>query len=172
MNKQVLRKDFPFVSDNTINAATTFFGGKYKTERGVLNYLSKVNIQNQIECERPDVNSMSCHIQWSKDCNPTLRAVVVVGEYRKEFVTRAGGWGYDKISTVLADLFNRFCKGMLYRARHKRNCPYGVHMEKGNYYFESGVGLESYKEIAKFLIGFNVQIDRSQKEDDYLLFYK
>lgn len=171
MNVQQLQKEFPFVSESTINAATTFFGGKYKTERGVLNYLKKVNQDNQFWCERPDVVQMMCRVKWSKNCNPTLYAVVFVGEYRKEFVTRAGGCGYDKLSTVLADLFNRFCKGMLYRARHKQNCPYGVNMEKGNYYFESGVGLEKYKEIAKFL-GFQVSIDRSKKKEDYLLFYK
>lgn len=171
MNKQNLRKEFPFVSESTIVAATTFFGGKYKTERGVINSLRRANDRNRFEYERPDVTELSCHVHWSKECNPTLHAVVRIGEYKKEFSAHAGGCGYDKLSTVLADLFNKFCKGMLYRARHKQNCPYGVHMEKGNYYFEGGVGLESYKEIAKFL-GFKVQIGRSKKKDDYLLFYK
>ena len=171
MNKQNLRKEFPFVSESTIVAATTFFGGKYKTERGVINSIRKENERVRVESELPDVQQMSCHVKWSKDCNPTLNAVVNVDGKQITFRSSAGGWGYDKLSTVLAYLFNEFCKGMLYRARNKKNCPYGINMEKGNYYFEGGVGLESYKEIAKFL-GFKVQIDRSQKKDDYLLFYK
>lgn len=171
MNKSELRQKFQFAPEYAINAATTLFGGKYKTERGAINRLKAINEHAKKECEQPDVKELSCFIRWTDNNNPIMHALVTIGDTMYKYNTGAGGWGYDKGSTVLANVFNEFCKGMLYRAMRKRNCPYGIHMEKGNYHFEGGVGIDCYYDIAKFL-GFKVSADRTQKKYDYFRFYK
>ena len=95
------------------------------------------------------------------------------GEYKNGFFYKAfgavGGCGYDKNSTLSADMLNsdNNFKSYFYNFIEKKHINkknilkklgYGVTMSRGIPYFEGGVGLECHIKILKNL-GFNVTVN-------------
>ena len=111
----------------------------------------------EAERKQPKPYRIEIGIEWSKsrtwgNC-PTLTARIHYetkekGFYCDTFTSHASGYGYEKESSVLADLFNHCLKGALYAVKKWEGHPYGVReyeTEQGaRRYFEGGVGVSCY----------------------------
>jgi hypothetical protein len=132
------------------------------------------NEKNQLPVDRITIN-----IEWKKSriwgANPHCSAHVVFknGHSINSPVYTASGCGYDKESTVVADVFNAYlkykiwnktieqCKRTDYDWREKGGAPYGVSAgtwktadTKVEYRsFSGGIGTNCYKAISEFLGG-------------------
>jgi len=113
----------------------------------------------KIEAERNQkpVKVIEFSIEWKKsrmwgNC-PRLNAVI---EYKDGTTARvnsyASGYGYDKESTVLADVFNTALKYKIYQIPEGEKLPYGI---RSDYYkgFSGGIGVNCYYDIAKAIGG-------------------
>lgn len=165
MNMRELAKQFPWLTKGEIENAVVLQRPKYKTERGFLAYLAKKNEENERVFTMPDVSRIRIDITWKKSrtwgmCpHAEWECWFKDGQY-KHGKTSASGYGYDKHSQVIADVFNACCKGMAWRKRNSRKkAPYGIeHVGKGakkNWcpYFMGGIGSGCYEAIAEFLGG-------------------
>ncbi len=124
------------------------------------------------------VKRMILTIEWKKSqawgSNPHLTANV---EYQdgqhNEGTCTAGGWGYDKESTVIAEAFNIFMKYKLHEIKptSKKKKPYGIRYGewKGfpNHYFEGGIGTNCYESISEFIGGSFKRITSTKTVDVY-----
>lgn len=110
--------------------------------------------------QRP-VKSMSISIEWKNSrtlgANPHTSGHVRfedgTGEAIPDFT--CSGCGYDKESTVVADIFNIYLKYMLYDRTPEKIAkkPYGVIIEPDRHYFGGGIGMSSYYSIVEWLGG-------------------
>jgi hypothetical protein len=117
--------------------------------------------QAKIEAEKnqPPINKMTITIEWRNSrmwgSNPYAEAIVVFkngNSLRSETFT-CSGCGYDKESTVIADLFNAFLKYKLYIVNEdKAPTPYGI-SAGNNKYYSGGIGTECYYKISEFIGG-------------------
>lgn len=130
----------------------------------------------RIESEKnqPEVKSITITIEWKKSrtwgANPHAKAEVHFkdgnsGPWKTGFLRADGftcsGCGYDKESTVIAEIFNRFLKYKLYRELipvdtwlngEKGKLPYGIYT--GNWRsFAGGIGTDCYYSIAQAIGG-------------------
>lgn len=137
--------------------------------------LAKIETQKK---QKP-VKSLIITIEWHKSKmwgnNPSGSVQVAFkdGTYICQNGYTCSGYGYDKESTVIADIFNDFLRYKLYQKhiwkdsinREKTNFPYGVYYyngETGEVYesgyiqkpsFNGGVGTSCYSSISKFIEG-------------------
>lgn len=165
MNKKDLLKQFPWILKGELDYELKRVRKEYKTERGFMNHLAKLNEQNEHKFGMCDVKRIDLDITWKKSrywgyCPHCEYDVWMQDGTYHHGTASASGCGYDKHSTVIADVFNKFCKGMAYRKRNSRkSAPYGImHVGKGadkkwNPYFEGGIGAECYRSISAFLGG-------------------
>jgi hypothetical protein len=120
----------------------------------------------KIEAERNQkpVKSIEMNIEWKRSrvwgMNPKLEAYVRYQDGTGETaIATASGCGYDKESTVVAEIFNRFLKYKLYQPlmatdRDRSNGhPYGIQLSDQYKYFEGGVGMSCYPSIAEAIGG-------------------
>ena len=133
---------------------------------------------NRINDERnqPEVKEIIISIEWRKSrtwgSNPNAKADVTfkdktagpwgTGFYRADGFT-CSGCGYDKESTVIAEIFNKFLKSKLWQlpaealkggngSGDKKNAPYGIHLYSPNRpHFGGGIGTSCYYRIAEYL---------------------
>lgn len=165
MTKKEITKAFTWLSAGELENALKYTRKEYKTERGFINYLTKKNDENARIFGMCDVKEMELSIEWHGSqtwgYNPVCyyRVWMADGSFH-DGKTTCRGCGYDKHSTVVADVFNKFCKGMAYRKRNSRKyAPYGLqHVGKGKDkkwqpYFEGGVGISCYSSIVAYLGG-------------------
>ena len=130
----------------------------------------------------PRVDHIELNIEWKRSrmwgMNPHLTAWAHYSEpdadgskCSSRFTATCSGCGYDKLSTVVADCFNHFLKRDLYEmsARKLKKMPYGItHWEEtNNRYFEGGVGIECYRDIAEFIGGSFVRVARGDSFDAF-----
>ena len=166
MNKTEFKKSFPFFSAYLGDSVSNYVGKdanlkhNYKTERGYLNHLKEAEENYQQVFTTPDLERIEVSIEWKRsrtwgNC-PTaeMRAWDKNGNFYMH-KAHAGGCGYDKGSTVLAECLNTCIRGMLYRKRKaiqskKIKTPYGLNSWLN---CEGGIGIDCYSEIAKFLGG-------------------
>lgn len=169
---------FPFIPAEELNYEVKY--SKYKTERGLMNHLAKVNESNRCIIEGPDVKHIRMSIEWRKSptwgCNPHLTGSVVTtdGECHYDKDVTCSGCGYDKESTVMAEFLNAYLQGMLWRKRNfrTRKPPYGVRYQKGWMpYFEGGVGADCTVSVLKWL-GFKLTSSSHGKTWDFYEFHK
>ena len=128
------------------------------------------------------IDSITINIEWKKNwtwgANPHCEARIAFknGHYITSPVYTASGCGYDKESTVIADVFNDYLKYKLwaktieqcarqdYDWKEKGGAPYGV--SAGTYAwreseplrieyrsFSGGIGTNCYKAIGEFIGG-------------------
>ena len=116
----------------------------------------------QAERDQKPVKELTIAIEWKRSrmwgSNPRAEARVEFqdGTFERRDGYTCSGCGYDKESTVIAQIFNDFLKYKLYdKALPKRGSdkrPYGLgYYGVGNY--EGGVGTSCYPSIAKFIGG-------------------
>ena len=77
--------------------------------------------------------------------NPHAAAAVTYTDGKfKEFNASCSGWGYDKLSTVVADILNQcmgdYLKEKMEGNERREDFPYGI--QRG--YFEGGIGIDCY----------------------------
>lgn len=120
----------------------------------------------RIEAEKNQkpVKRIVISIEWKKSrmwgSNPHAEADITHkdGTHSRGFAT-CSGCGYDKESTVIADIFNNFLKYKLYHPsfmalpdNRDNGLPYGIYL--GNYrHFSGGIGTNCYHDIAKVIGG-------------------
>ena len=163
MNKKELAKQFPWLTKGELDYEVK--NNSYKTERGFLAHLAKENEKNKDKLSMPNIKRLWIDVEWKKsrwwgncpraewECWFEDGTYLHGSEY-------ASGYGYDKLSQVIADAFNKVAKGMAWRKRNSRKkAPYGIqHVgkdadKKWMPYFEGGIGANCYKSIAEFLGG-------------------
>jgi hypothetical protein len=134
----------------------------------------KERLEREAEKNQKPVKSLTISIDWIKSrtwgANPHASVTV---EYKDGTHTTAegftaGGCGYDKESTVIAEIFNQFLKYKLWAmplskviggkgSLDKGPAPYGInagHRERGEYrYYAGGIGTDCYKRIGEYIGG-------------------
>lgn len=146
-----------------------------KQEKEHLKDLQKIeNEKNQFP-----IKEMTITIEWKDSrtwgSNPHCTAIISYhnGKYENSKNYTCSGCGYDKLSTMVADVFNDYlkyklwnktieqCKREDYSWEEKGGAPYGI--SAGTYknnekeieyrYFNGGIGISCYYAIAKFIGG-------------------
>lgn len=129
----------------------------------------------RIEAERNQkpVKSVTINIEWIKSrtwgWNPHAEACVEYqdGSFERVDGFKCSGCGYDKESTVIADIFNRFLKYKLYNsdafdaawlAKHnysysEKPRPYGICIGDAWRYYADGIGTSCYDKISEYIGG-------------------
>lgn len=151
--------------ENLITAIENKERSSELTERQKKNRIRKdLKELNQI-LEMKKVKEIKINVEWKKSIyglNPHLTAWVryIDDSLEKFGIYKASGCGYDKLSTVMADLLNDCMKNELLNnleiiTDKNNNIPYGIgtHSIKKGYlpYFEGAVGISCYYDIMKFL---------------------
>jgi len=177
MNKKQLKKMYPYITREEIDYCVD--NNSYKTERGFLNSLARKNSEYEKLATSPDVTHMSIKISWHKSrtwgyCpRAEVWATFANGEHTYLSGFSATGCGYDKESQVVSDVFNRLCRGMLYRRRHShKKKPYGVYLDAFFPCFAGGIGMNAYAVIANFLGGRMEHVSWSSTFDHYVFNFK
>ena len=165
MNKKDLLKQFPWILKGVMGYELRNVRKKYKTERGFMTHLAKLDSENAKKYGMADISELRIDVEWKKsrywgNCpRAEWRCWFKDGSFM-EGSEYASGCGYDKLSQVVSFAFNRVAKGMAYRKRNSRKkAPYGImHVGKGadkdwNPYFEGGIGANCYYAIAAYLGG-------------------
>lgn len=140
-----------------------------KREKAIRESQAKVEAQ---KAQKP-VKRIDISIEWKKSTygwSPNAQARVWFhdGSFEVSKSYRAGGGGYDKESTVVAEIFTDYLGyklhdqsawindgSVLYRGEHK---PYGMHIKSQDdgytwAYYAGGIGMSCYHDIAKFIGG-------------------
>lgn len=182
MKKSEIKKAFPYLTNVEIDIAVKY--NEYKTERGFLNYLAKKNEANEAKATKGDVKELRIDIEWKPSrmwgYNPHAEYWCEYADGHTEYgKATCSGCGYDKASTVLAEIFNKTCCGMLWRKRNSRkDAPYGIYHagknkdKNGWPYFEGGIGVECYGRIAAFLGGTFRRVASGKTFDVYVAEFK
>ena len=126
----------------------------------------------QIEADKNQkpVNLITFSIEWSKAHHPTCTAKVHYTDGTAQQITaRAGGWGYCKESTVIADIFNASLKYKLYQITETDKMPYGISLYSDRFYFAGGVGTSCYYDIVKFFGGVMKHSGWAKDFDSYII---
>lgn len=139
-----------------------------KASRAAARQDAKRAARIELEKNQKPVESITISITWHKsrmwgNC-PNAEAVVIfkdgTGERRDGF--RASGCGYDKESTVIAEVFNTFLRYKLHAIAditggHGSNdsgpAPYGINRYVDSRSFAGGIGTSCYMSISKFIGG-------------------
>jgi hypothetical protein len=131
---------------------------KLSAEQKELNRLARVEKKRlaiiEQEKQQKQIDRITFSIEWSRNGNPTCTAWGHFADGTAEkFISRAGGYGYCKESTVIASAFNHFLKYCLYEINQTENMPYGIRLYNSRYYYEGGVGTNCYYDISQFIGG-------------------
>lgn len=120
------------------------------------------------------IKEMIITIEWKKNSTwgkcpyaSISNIITEEGEYKFiDYSTKALGYGYDKESTVLSHIFNKFLKYKIHELKNSKNLPYGIN--KGEYnYFNGGIGTNCYFKITEFLKGEMKTIVNTDKVSVY-----
>ena len=147
-----------------------------KKEKEAANILARTNEEKN----QPHVKSLLITIQWKKSrvwgSNPYAEVDIIFsnGKYDGKSGYTASGCGYDKESTVIAEIFNDFLKYKLweknesqlkrkdYKWKEDDGAPYGVSAGKyttdlGNNvesrHYSGGIGTNCYYAISEYIGG-------------------
>lgn len=183
MNKKELTKQFPWLTKGELDYELKHVRKEYKTERGFLAHLKNENEKNKDKFSMGDVKELHIDITWKKsrywgNCpHAEWECWFKDGSYLHG-KTSASGYGYDKHSQVIANVFNICCKGMAWRKRNSRKAaPYGImHVGKGADkswmpYFEGGIGSNCYNAIVSFL-GGKMESHSGKTWDSHIITFK
>lgn len=178
--KNLKRKDYPFICKEQFEYIIN--NNDYKTERGVKNYLERINEKYRIKAEKGDVKELEIHIDWVKSrvwgMNPHATCYIELknGSFFSKNGFAESGCGYDKESSVVAQLCNDILSGMLYRAlnnkRKRKKIPYGISNRGFFPYFEGGVGMSCYKDVFEYLGGKMEHVVNRPNYDFYKITFK
>lgn len=179
MNKKEVRelmRQFPYITEyGIINARR-----ECKRDSTFMNRLDRENKARELELTAADVEQIIIHINWYTNrngeyCPATNAEIKYFSGCYELFRTSASGCGYDKESTVMANIFNKFCKNKLWEKRRTRKeVPYGANLDAKTRmcYFSGGVGIECYRRIIEFLGGQYDHVAWSKNYDKYVFTFK
>ena len=151
-----LAKVFTHVSKNYILVDAR----DYKTERGVLKHIESLNAENERLHNLPLPVYIEIELNWHKNIygwcpRATMRWCDAERKWHyDDNAGYAGGYGYDKTSSAVAEALNKHCKNWLYSIRKKstKHKPYGISFYQGSFpIFEGGVGINCYVPIMEWL---------------------
>lgn len=138
-----------------------------KAERQEQKRIAKRLAQIEADKNQKPVNRITFAIEWSRQGNPTCTAWVHYEDgTAQQMTSRAGGYGYCKESTVIADIFNHSLKYRLYQIEAEKY-PYGINIYDGRRYFAGGVGTSCYYDISNFIGGNFRKVARGKTFDAY-----
>jgi hypothetical protein len=159
-----------------------------RAARKLANLKIKEQARINLEKNQKPVRSIVISIEWKKSrvwsANPHASADV---RYQDGTCTQRDGYtcsgcGYDKESTVIAEIFNDFLRYKLWEKKPallETGAPYGIRRGKeytspeGNYYhgetrsYSGGVGTSCYNQIAAFIGGVFRQVACGKTFDVY-----
>ncbi len=135
----------------------------------------------RVEAERNQkpVKSIKINIEWRKSrtwgYNPHLEAWIQYKDGSPSDYAQAtcSGCGYDKESTVIADIFNQFLKYKLYQelpvsdSDRNNGLPYGIYISQWRHY-SGGIGTDCYYRIAETIGGKFEKLASGKTFDAYL----
>jgi len=130
-----------------------------KEARKAANDAKKKQLIIDAKKKQKPVKSIKINIEWSKAGNPTCESWVSYEDGTGEvFKARAGGWGYCKESTVIAEIFNNCLAYKLFELHDQliqlgEKKPYGISLGYNYPYFAGGVGTSCYYRITEFIGG-------------------
>lgn len=138
---------------------------------------AKIASKNQaiIDAQKaqPDVKELTINIEWTKsrtwgsNPNAVAQGHTVNGDFFRIGPFSCSGCGYDKESTVIADVFNACMCGMLHKVETFDGKTYGVREYEGKRYFEGGIGTSCYFAISELIGGTFEQISSGKMFDVY-----
>lgn len=132
--------------------------------------LEKETARIAAEKAQKPITSLTITIEWARSRtwgnNPTARGNIMFadGTYGNTSEARASGCGYDKESTVIADLFNQCLLYKLWQLSEEAvkgghgsgdsgKAPYGINRYDNHRYFAGGIGTSCYYRICEYLGG-------------------
>lgn len=131
-----------------------------QTGGGLLKHLQKCNDKLEVRANMKNVKSMTIKLTYKRSrvwgYNPHGEVLVKFedGTCESKDGYIASGCGYDKPSTVIAQMFNDFVCGMAYRKRKtKEEVPYGLRLNGWFPSFEGSIGVNCYYSVCEFLGG-------------------
>lgn len=148
------------------------------TERQIKNRMKKEELKEEEEKNQRKVKEMTINIEWKKSptwgfCPKAYAKIEYEDGYGESETHRASGCGYDKESTVIADVFNETLKYKLWDLAEnkdidRKKVPYGIRLDDEYYhYFEGGVGTSCYYRIVEFLGGEMIHVADGKTFDVY-----
>lgn len=161
-----LAKQFPHVLKGSIEN----LADKYKTERGFMTALSKANEENERAHALPLPDKIVIELEWHGISPSASMKFWANGDYEYiEKAAYAGGWGYDKTSTILAECLNKF-RSLRWslRKKNRKNKPYGVYIGSpynDGMWFDGGIGESCYYRICDWM-GYKMEHVASGKKYD------
>ena len=156
-----------------------------KTLRKVKNQLKKLDETIRQQKEQKQVKEMIINIEWKRSAmygnNPILEAKIqyVDGSWSNTYGKKytCSGCGYDKESTVIAQLFNDYLCYALWqkkeiisnnKGKDRSVVPYGVNNYSPDHYsFAGGIGTSCYYSISEFIGGKFEHISNGKTFDVY-----
>jgi len=148
----------------------------------------KIQEAKRIEAEKNQkpVQSIIINIEWKKSrtwgSNPSCEAEIRFknGSFERSPIYKCSGCGYDKESTVIAEVFRDYLKYKLWKLNINENycnngsgtktpeVPYGIICyRKDNIGFSGGIGTNCYYSISKFIGGQFERISSGKTFDVY-----
>jgi len=132
-----------------------------KLAREKAKQLKKEAAQIESEKNQKPVKSITITIEWRKSrtwgANPHCEAAVSFqdGTFEHSPAYTCSGCGYDKESTVIADVFNNYLKYKLYDPKlvKKSDPPYGFRIKENWKCYNGGVSTSCYYDISRFIGG-------------------
>lgn len=152
---------------------------EYKTEKGLFAKLRKMDEDAKAKHAKPEPGEIRINVEWRHsrtwgNCPTAEAEYYVKGEgWCGGPKSRAGGCGYDKHSTVLADVLNPLLVSVMWKRRRCKKHPYGIQIGRKhdyNPYLEGGVGVCSTSDCMRWL-GYEV-VHREGRTWDYWQFTK
>ena len=155
-----------------------YYEGQGLTQRQIKNRIKKEELKEEEEKNQRKVEEMSINIEWKKSptwgyCPRAYAKIKFNDGFGESETYKASGYGYDKESTVIADIFNEVLKYKLWDLAANENLdrkeiPYGIVLnDEFNHYYEGGVGVSCYYNIVKFLGGNMEHIANGKTFDVY-----
>ena len=157
---------------------TEYYKEQNLTDRQVKNRLKKEEIIELAERNQKPVKELTITIEWKKSYtdgyNPKASVEVkyLDGGYEYKEGYKCSGGGYDKESTVVAQIFNDTLKYKLWELEDDKeavkNFPYGARFNfEFSPVFEGGVGVLSYYRISEAIGGKFENISSGKTFDVY-----
>lgn len=184
MNARELKKTFPYLTITKMKSSRN----AYRTERGWLKKLEKLNKERKQECEAPFVIHLEIEITWKKSrtwglCpHAEARWKDTEGWHYDDKAGSASGCGYDKLSQCVADVMNTILTRNLYEKRRKiatkskipGGVPYGLTTSEYHVlpWFMGAVGINCYYECIEFLGGKMQCVVVSRYYEKYVIDFK
>lgn len=137
---------------------------------------AKTDARIALERNQKPVEKITIIIEWKKSriwgMNPHATGNVKYKDgMHAQFFATCSGCGYDKESTVIADIFNQTLKYKLWGLTSEQmgtGKPYGIVDYGSGRHFSGGIGTSCYYEISKFIGGKFESIGHSKTSDIYI----